>query len=72
MDWQKFEDYQQLDSLDKYVLISQESQQVECRRRISKSSWETVIYSADDVLLKSIDLEFAIAELYRGLDDQAD
>ena len=65
----KFEDYQQLDSLEDYVLISQESQQVECRRRISKNSWETVIYGAgDDVLLKSIDLRFAIAQLYRGLD----
>ncbi|MEO1182768.1 MAG: Uma2 family endonuclease, partial [Cyanobacteria bacterium J06636_28] len=63
---------QQLDSLEDYVLISQESQQVEYRRRISLSSWETVIYGAgDDVLLESIDLRFAIANLYRGLDGQA-
>ncbi|WP_442786452.1 Uma2 family endonuclease [Leptothoe sp. PORK10 BA2] len=68
----KFEDYQQLDSLEEYVLIFQESQQVECRRRISAGSWETVIYGAgDDVLLESIDLRFASSNLYRGLDGQA-
>nr|WP_228053460.1 Uma2 family endonuclease [Nodosilinea sp. LEGE 07298] len=30
---EKSQDYQQLDSLQEYVLISQESQRVECRRR---------------------------------------
>ncbi len=67
---EKFEDYQQLESLAEYVLVSQENQRVECRRRIAANTWETVIYEAGDrVVLKSIDLEFAIAELYRGLDD---
>jgi Uma2 family endonuclease len=56
--------------LEEYVLLSQESQCVECRRRTSVNTWETVIYEASDrVVLKSIDLEFEIAELYRGLDD---
>jgi Uma2 family endonuclease len=65
-----FDDYQQLGSLEDYVLIPQEHQRVECRCRTSANTWETVIYQAGDpVLLKSIDLEFAIAELYRGLDD---
>lgn len=67
---EKFDDYQQLDSLEEYMLISQESQRVECRRRTSATTWETVMYEASDqVILKSIDLEFAIAELYRGLDN---
>jgi Uma2 family endonuclease len=67
---EKFNDYQQLESLEEYVLLSQENQCVECRRRTSVNTWETVIYEAGDrVVLKSIDLEFEIAELYRGLDD---
>jgi Uma2 family endonuclease len=67
---EKFEDYQQLESLEEYVLLFQENQRVECRRRTSATTWETVIYKAgDQVFLKSLDLEFAIAELYRGLDD---
>lgn len=66
---EKFADYQQLASLEEYVLISQERQQVECRRRSSASTWETTIYeSGDRVVLKSIDLEFSISDLYRGLD----
>ena len=75
---EKFDGHRQLESLQEYVLIFQESQCVECRRRTSGNTWETVIYGAGDcadrsakgdrVLLKSIDLEFAITELYRGLD----
>jgi Uma2 family endonuclease len=62
-------DYQQIESLEEYVLISQECQQVECRRRTSATTWGTVIYKAGDrVVLKSIGLEVSISELYRGLD----
>ncbi|MBW4650636.1 MAG: Uma2 family endonuclease [Kastovskya adunca ATA6-11-RM4] len=64
----KFEDYQKLESLEEYVLVSQDSQRVECRCKVG-DSWETVVYgSGDRILLKSLDLEFAIAKLYRGLD----
>jgi len=67
---EKFSDYQKIGSLEEYVLISQESQHVECRRRTSANTWETVVYGKGDlVLLKSIDLEFAIAQLYQGLDN---
>lgn len=66
---EKFADYKLLESLEEYVLISQDSQRVECRRRKSTNIWETVVYGVgDDVLLESINLEFAIAQLYRGLD----
>lgn len=66
---EKFEDYKLLDSLEEYVLISQTNQRVECRRRTSTDTWDTTIYEVGDrVTLKSIDLDFAIAELYRGLD----
>jgi Uma2 family endonuclease len=67
---EKFNDYQQLESLEEYVLIWQESQRVECRRRTSATIWETVVYeTGDQVVLTSIDLKFAIADLYRGLDN---
>ena len=66
----KFEDYKTIAALEEYVLISQERQRVECHRRTGANAWETVVYEGcDRVLLKSIDLEFAIAELYRGLDN---
>ncbi|RZM75192.1 Uma2 family endonuclease [Leptolyngbya iicbica] len=66
---EKFDDYQQLESLEEYVLISQDSQRVECRRQTAAHTWETAIYEVgDQVTLTSIDLQFAIAELYRGLD----
>lgn len=66
----KFEDYKQFESLEEYLLISQDRQQVECRRRTSSNSWETILYEAGDrVNLGSIDLEFAMIELYRGLDN---
>lgn len=35
---QKYEDYQRLESLEEYVLISQERQRVECRRRSSATT----------------------------------
>ncbi len=67
----KFEDYRQLESLEEYVLIAQDLMQVECRRRVKDGSaerWETVVYGAGErVMLQSIELEVAIAELYRGV-----
>jgi Uma2 family endonuclease len=66
---EKFQDYQQLETLEEYVLISQESQRVEYRRRNAMGGWETTIYkTGDQVILHSIGLEFAIADLYRGID----
>lgn len=66
---EKFVDYQKLESLEEYVLISQENQRVECHRCTSANIWETTIYEKGNrVVLKSIGLEFAIADLYRGVD----
>ncbi len=51
------------------MLISQDGQQVECRRRTAIDSWETVQYDEGDrVTLTSLNLTFALADLYRGLD----
>ncbi|NCQ97779.1 MAG: Uma2 family endonuclease [Microcystis aeruginosa W11-06] len=66
---EKFQDYQQIETLEEYVLISQEIQRVECRRRNSLGIWETTIYETGDrVILQSINLELAITDLYRGID----
>uniref|UniRef100_UPI003B84592C Uma2 family endonuclease n=1 Tax=Petrachloros mirabilis TaxID=2918835 RepID=UPI003B84592C len=65
----KFEDYQSLNSLEEYVLISQDEMQVECRRRVAANSdeWETKIYGKRElVVLQSIGLEVAITNLYHG------
>lgn len=67
---EKLQDYQQLDSLQEYVLISQESQQVECRCTTASGDWQVDVYRAGDrVKLASLGLEFDIAKLYRGLDE---
>ena len=68
---EKFEDYQQIESLEEYVLIAQDQIQVECRRRVRDESgerWETEIYGSGElVILQSVGLEVAIEELYRGV-----
>lgn len=68
---EKFEDYQQIESLEEYVLISQDEMRVECRRRVKEGSeegWKTEVYGAGErVILKSIELEVSIEELYRGV-----
>ena len=58
-----------METLEEYVLISQEIQRVECRRRNSMGIWETTIYETGNrVILESINLEIAIADFYRGID----
>ncbi|NEQ50955.1 MAG: Uma2 family endonuclease [Leptolyngbya sp. SIO3F4] len=62
----KFKDYALLDSLEEYVLIAQDTMQMECRRRLDQG-WKTVIYSVgDQVVLQSISLQMPIEEIYRG------
>ena len=66
---EKFQDYQKIDSLEEYVLISQNTQYVECYRRSAENSWEKSVYKAGDtVVLVSINLEFPISKLYVGVD----
>jgi Uma2 family endonuclease len=66
---EKFLDYQKLESLEEYVLISQDTQQVECRRRQADGCWETQVYRAGDrVVLASLEFEFEIDELYVDID----
>jgi len=73
---EKFKDYQHLASLEEYVLIDQDEQRVECwRRRFPREAvptpqgqWHLQVYQAEDtVVLESIGLAIAIADLYRGV-----
>jgi Uma2 family endonuclease len=66
---EKFQDYQMLETLEEYVLITQESQSVECRRRNASGGWNTSIYNTGDrIILQSLNLELSISDLYRGVD----
>ncbi|MBD2577938.1 Uma2 family endonuclease [Oscillatoria sp. FACHB-1406] len=65
---QKFEDYQQLVSLEEYLLISTDEIRVELRQRQSDGTWKTTIYrSGDRVFLASIQLEVDLSQIYRGV-----
>ena len=62
---QKFEDYRCLESLEEYVLISQEVQRVEVFRR--GLEWDCMVFRVgDQVIFESIGLEVTIGDLYRG------
>ena len=72
----KFKDYQQLASLEEYVLIDQDERRVECWRRrfpkeavpIPQDEWHLEVYQAEDtVVLESIGLTIAMVDLYRGV-----
>ena len=59
--------YQQLPSLEEYVLVSQITQQVEVYRRQSEG-WTIETYTADNTVhLQSIDLTLAMAAVYRDV-----
>ncbi|MEC4803386.1 MAG: Uma2 family endonuclease [Jaaginema sp. PMC 1079.18] len=65
----KFSDYQKLDSLEEYVLISPDSQRVECRRRRADDTWETIVYEKGEIVnFASLELEFDIKQLYFDID----
>ena len=65
----KFKDYQHLTSLEEYVLVAQDQRRVECwRRRSPQDVWHAVVYQAEDtVVLESIGLAIAMADLYQGV-----
>ncbi|HBE16740.1 MAG TPA: hypothetical protein DEG17_04480 [Cyanobacteria bacterium UBA11149] len=64
----KFADYRTLESLEEYVLISQERISVECFRRNAEGRWELYVYSnGDEIHLASIDFRCPIAALYEDV-----
>lgn len=64
----KFADYQELETLQEYVLISQKRQRVECFRRNSEGLWVLTSYTqGSEVYLASIDFRTSIDTIYQAV-----
>jgi Uma2 family endonuclease len=62
----KFARYRQFQSLQEYVLVQVDRPKVEVFRRNDRNQWVLSEYDLDDrLLLESIEVEIAIADLYR-------
>jgi Uma2 family endonuclease len=65
---EKLQEYQSLSTLEEYVLINSEKALVEVYRRSSERVWLYESYGIEDTLvLKSLDFECAIAQVYEGI-----
>jgi Uma2 family endonuclease len=65
----KFDDYQHLESLEEYVLISQTRMRVETFRCNAEGLWVRYVYrEGDTVELASVGWQGAIADLYENVD----
>ncbi len=64
--FEKFLFYRQLDTLEEYVLVSQEYRQVEVFCRTEQ--WRGTDYTRGEVLLQSVGLSIAVDEIYRRTD----
>lgn len=63
---EKFHHYRKLASLEEYVLIAQDTQRVECYRRIDQ--WDLWLYQqGDEVVFDSVDLAVDIGDIYEGV-----
>lgn len=58
--------YQEIESLEEYVLVSQEAKHVEVYRRAD--GWRASVHIGGTVELRSVNLALAIDELYSSLD----
>lgn len=64
----KFSDYQELETLQEYVLISQKRQRVECFRRNPEGLWVLYTYHQGmSVHLSSVDLTIPIDAIYEDV-----
>ncbi|MUG95397.1 Uma2 family endonuclease [Scytonema sp. UIC 10036] len=64
----KFANYRHLETLQEYVLISQDTMIVECFRRNSEGRWELFSFEKDEeVHLASVDFRCPIAAIYEDV-----
>jgi Uma2 family endonuclease len=64
----KFADYQEIETLTEYVLISQTRQRIDCFRRNEEGFWVLQSYKlGDKVHLKSVDFYTTIEEVYEDV-----
>ncbi len=64
----KFIDYQELETLQEYVLISQTRQRIDCFRRNSEGRW--VLYSyreIQDLQLNSVNFSCSLSDIYEDV-----
>ncbi|NEO44762.1 MAG: Uma2 family endonuclease [Moorea sp. SIO4A3] len=64
----KFYDYQKLDTLVEYVLISQNHQRLDCFRRNAQGLWTLQFYDpGSEINLESVDFRSSIEALYEDV-----
>lgn len=64
----KFADYQELETLQEYVLISQKRQRVECFRRNAEGLWVLHSYTqGSEIHLASVDFRASIDSIYEDV-----
>jgi Uma2 family endonuclease len=64
----KFADYRQMESLQEYVLVSQNRPNIDCFRRNQDGQWVLYPYSKEqEIYLASIDFRCAIADVYEDV-----
>jgi Uma2 family endonuclease len=64
----KFADYQELETLQEYVLINQKHQRVECYRRNSEGLWVLHTYKkGSEVYFASVDFRISMDDLYEDV-----
>ena len=66
----KFQAYRSIDSFREYLLVSQKEQRIEVFFKDDQDRWilrDPVFGANEKLLLQSIDLELALAEVYRGV-----
>jgi Uma2 family endonuclease len=64
----KFADYQELETLQEYVLISQKRQRVECFRRNAEGLWVLYSYNqGSEIHLASVDFRTGIDAIYEDV-----
>lgn len=64
----KFSDYRHLDSFQEYILISQDTMNVECFRRNEKGRWELYPYEqGQEIHLASVNFHCPITAIYEDV-----
>ncbi len=65
---EKLVNYRTLESLQEYVLVSQEEIKIEVYRQDAQGNWSLTILGKDDELcLDSIDLNLTMADIYEDV-----
>ncbi len=64
----KFSDYQELDTLQEYVLVSQNRQRIDCFRRNSEGRWVLYSYRGNQQLeLTSVNFSCSLTDVYEDV-----